>query len=73
MVVETKTQTIITPEHGETFYEISKKISEEIKKGNIKGEILFNLPNGKTIPIDGTTTSEIRDSIVTKWNGDGKF
>lgn len=68
-----KKQRIITPEHGETIFEISKKIAEEIKKGNIKGEILFNIPNGKTIQIVGTTASEIRDSIATQWSGVTKF
>lgn len=73
MQIRTETSVYITPDKGQTGFEISNEIADAIKEGKINGKMFFNLPDGSTIPIEGKTMEEIRTSIFTQWSGDTSF
>ena len=64
----------ITPDKGQTMYEVATEISEAIKSGVItSSRIFFVLPNEEVISLKGSTVEEIRDSIARQWAGPPRF
>ena len=64
----------ITPDKGQTMYEVATEISQAIKEGKINSRmIFFVLPNEEVIPLKGSTVEEIRDSIARQWVGPPVF
>jgi len=56
----------ITPDKGQSVYELAQEIYAEKQNGKIGDKIFLNLPEGKTISITGETINDIRDSIATQ-------
>jgi uncharacterized FAD-dependent dehydrogenase len=73
MKIQTETLAYITPDKGQTVLELSKEIAEAKESKKIGDKVFLNLPNGKSILVEGKTTEEIRDSIMTKWEGNSRF
>ena len=73
MKVQTETLAYITPDEGQTVLELSKEIAEAKQSEKIGDKVFLNLPNGETIQIEGESTEQIRDSIMTQWKGNPKF
>jgi len=74
MKIKIEKPVYITPEKGQTLYEVATEISEAIKEGVItSSRNFFVLPNEEVISLKGTTREEIRDSIASQWAGPPVF
>ena len=73
MKIVTETLAYVTPDEGQGVFGLAKEIAEAKRKKEIGDKVFLELPDGNNISIKGNTAEEIRDSIMTQWEGDPKF
>ena len=73
MKIVDETLAYITPAEGQGVLDMAKEIAKSKKNNEIGEKIFINLPNGDRISIEGNTDEQIRDSIMTQWQGGPKF